>query len=224
MSDNPYAAPYYAENSELAQDLMPALQGVQFPLRMTFKFFTLAPTVRIFDATGRLILVVRQKLFKFREHVEIFSDEARTMKLAEIRADKIIDWSARYNYTEANGVPIGSSKRRGLRSLWRAQYDVFKPGDDAPDFEIREVNPIAKVVDGLVGSIPLLGLLSLYLFHPSYVAKRIANGTEVMKVTKEPAFLESRFRMEQLGTGTDREMMNLILSFFMLALLERDRG
>ncbi len=224
IPENPYAPPAFAQSLPASADMMPILQGVQFPLRMTFKVFTFAPTVKITDATGRVVLVVRQKLFKLKEHVEIFGDEARQIKVAEIRADKIIDWSARYRFTEPDGREIGSSKRMGMRSLWRVSYDVFNPGDEVPDFEIRETNPWAKFIDGLVGSIPLIGLLTLYLFHPSYGATRKSDGALAIKVTKQPAFLEGRFAIERVSAATDRETLNLILSFFMLCLLERRRG
>jgi hypothetical protein len=223
-NDNPYAPPAIDSYAPVYADLMPILQGVQFPLQMTFTVFSLAPTVKITDATGRLVLVVRQKLFKLKEHVDIYGDAARQMKVAEIKADRIIDWSARYHFLEPNGTPIGGSKRRGMRSLWKATYDVFNPGDETPDFEIHETNPWAKFFDGLLGQIPLLGLLTLYLFHPSYSAKRNTDGSMTMKITKQPAFLQGKFSVEKLAPATDRETLNLILSFFMLCLLERRRG
>ena len=202
---------------------MPIVEGAQFPLRMSFKFFALAPTITIYDATGRVILYVRQQLFRLREQVEVFADTARSQKIAHISADRIIDWSARYSFTEANGNPIGATGRRGLKSLWSAHYDVFNPGDSVADFAIREANPMAKVMDGLIGSIPVIGLLSLYLFHPKYIATR-TTGAPALSVTKVPAFLEGRFIVERLGPATDRETLNLILSFLMLTLLERRRG
>ena len=207
----------------LPQDMMPIVEGAQFPLRMSFKFFALAPTITIYDATGRVILYVRQQLFRLREQVEVFADTARSQKIAHISADRIIDWSARYSFTEANGNPIGATGRRGLKSLWSAHYDVFNPGDSVADFAIREANPMAKVMDGLIGSIPVIGLLSLYLFHPKYIATR-TTGAPALSVTKVPAFLEGRFIVERLGPATDRETLNLILSFLMLTLLERRRG
>ena len=203
--------------------MMPIVEGAQFPLRMSFKFFALAPTITIYDATGRVILYVRQQLFRLREQVEVFADTARSQKIAHISADRIIDWSARYSFTEANGNPIGATGRRGLKSLWSAHYDVFNPGDSVADFAIREANPMAKVMDGLIGSIPVIGLLSLYLFHPKYIATR-TTGAPALSVTKVPAFLEGRFIVERLGPATDRETLNLILSFLMLTLLERRRG
>jgi hypothetical protein len=221
--ENPYTPPAASIMPPIPQDMMPILQGAQFPLRMSFKFFALAPTITVYDATGRVILCVRQQIFRIREQVEVFADTDRTQKIAHISADRIIDWSARYSFTEANGNPIGATGRRGMKSLWSAHYDVFNPGDAVPDFAIREANPMAKVMDGLIGSIPLIGLLSLYLFHPKYIATR-SDGTPALSVTKVPAFLEGRFIVERLGPSTDRETLNLILAFLMLTLLERRRG
>lgn len=220
---NPYTPPSSLGMPPLTQDMMPILQGAQFPLRLSFKFFALAPTITVTDATGRVLLYVRQQIFRIREQVEVFSDSSRSQKVAHISADRIIDWSARYSFVEANGTPIGATGRRGMKSLWSAHYDVFNPGDTVPDFAIREANPMAKFMDGLLGSIPVLGLLSLYLFHPKYIATR-ANGSPALSVTKVPAFLEGRFIVERLGPTTDRETLNLILAFLLLTLLERRRG
>lgn len=206
-----------------AADIIPAIREARFPLRMSFKILTLDPTVTVTDSTGRVILHVRQQLLRLKEQVEIFADTGREHKVAHIAADHILDWSARYNFTEANGRPIGSTGRRGTRSLWRARYDVFNPGDNSPDFTIREVNPMVKVVDSIVGDIPVAGMLSAFLFHPKYAATR-ANGPEVMRLTKQPAFFEERFLVEKLADLTDRKTMNLLLAFLMLVLLERQRG
>ncbi|MDB6070896.1 MAG: hypothetical protein JWL81_2067, partial [Verrucomicrobiales bacterium] len=97
-SPNPYAPPLHSGMPPLPQDMMPILQNAQFPLRMSFKILAFAPSITITDATGRVILFIRQKLFKFREQVEVFADTARTQKVAHISADRIIDWSARYSF------------------------------------------------------------------------------------------------------------------------------
>ena len=66
-------------------------------------------------------------------------------------------------------------------------------------------------------------MLSGYLFHPRYLATR-ADGAPAMRLTKEAAFFEGRFRIEKLGDLSPREEMNLLLSYLMLVLLERRRG
>ena len=222
LDQNPYATPasFLTDSTDA---LAPHLEGIVFPLKFTFRILTLAPRMDVVDATGRPVLHARQKLFKFKEHVEIFTDSTRTTRLAEIRANKIIDWSARYSFTDAWGGEIGSVGRKGWRSIWRAHYEAFNPGDAVPDFVIREENPFAKVMDSIFGQIPFVNFLTLYLFHPRYLATR-SGGQAALRLHKQPAFWQGKFSIEQMSDLSPREIMNLLLSFIMLTLLERRRG
>ncbi len=221
-SSNPYAPPVIPA-IPVADDLSHQLQGIQYPLTLSFKILALASQVTVTDAIGREVLFTRQKLFKFREQVELWTNKSQTTRLAEIRANKVIDWSARYFFTDASGGQIGSVGRRGWRSIWKAHYEAFNPGDEIPDFSIQEENAWVKVMDGLLGEIPILGMFTGYFFHPSYLASR-ADSAPAMRLTKQPAFWEGRFQIDKLATLSPREEMNLLLSFLMLVLLERRRG
>jgi len=224
MTDHPHARPALSSVPPLAKDdIARQLAGIRYPLKLGFKLLALASQATVTDADGRVVLYTKQKLLKFREHVEIFTHDARSTLLAEIQADKVIDWSARYHATDADGRPIGAVGRRGWRSLWKAHYEVFNPGDQRPDFSIREENPGAKVLDAILGEIPLVGILTGYFCHPRYAATR-ADGRPAMRLTKQPAFFEGRFQIDKLGELSPREELNLILSFLMLVLLERGRG
>jgi hypothetical protein len=162
-------------------------------------------------------------MFKLREHVEIFTDKSKSTHLADIKTRKVIDWSARYESTDASGQSIGAVGRKGWKSMWRAHYEVFNPGDETPDFSIREENPGAKVMDSILGGIPIVGLATGYLFHPRYLATR-SNGTPAMRLEKKAAFFEGKFEITKVGELSAREELNLILSFMMLVMLERKRG
>jgi uncharacterized protein YxjI len=204
-------------------DLSQTLAGIQYPLQLSFKILALASQANVTDAAGRTVLHTKQKMFKFREHVEIFTDKTRATRLADIKADKVIDWSARYSSTDASGQAIGAVGRKGWRSIWKAHYEAFNPGDNVPDFSIREENPGAKFMDGLIGGIPVVGLFSGFFFHPRYLAAR-SNGQPAMRLEKKAAFFEGKFEITKLGEMTQREELNLMLSFLMLVMLERQRG
>jgi len=223
--ENPYAPPTSASGPPVlpTDDIARALQGLQYPLTLSFKILALASQATMTDAAGRTVLYTKQKLLKFREHVEIFTDSSRATRLADIKANKIIDWSARYTSTDAGGKEIGSVGRRGWRSMWRAHYEAFNPGDNTPDFSIREENAGAKVADAFLSQLPIIGMLSGYLFHPRYLAAR-SDGAPVMRLTKEAAFFEGKFRIDKVGELSPREEMNLLLAYLMLVLLERSRG
>lgn len=82
---------------------------------------------------------------------------------------------------------------------------------------------MVRFLDGLFSSIPVLGMFSGYLFHPTYAVTR-QDGTVVARLRKKAAFLEGRFTLEQVGPLAEEEQNEIMLSCLMMALLERDRG
>ncbi|MCC6906075.1 MAG: hypothetical protein IT326_09555 [Anaerolineae bacterium] len=195
-----------------------------YPLSLSFKIVALAPQLSVTDASGQEVLYVKQKLFKLKEAIGIFSDRSQTRHLYAINADRIIDFSAKYHFTDSvSGQPLGAIKRQGMRSIFKAEYNVF----DANDIErliIKEDNGWIRVADAVLGEIPIVGMFSGYLFHPSYTMSTL-NGQGVMRLTKEPAFFEGKFRLEKLVDGFgDAEEKAMVLSYLLMVLLERSRG
>jgi hypothetical protein len=193
-----------------------------FPLELRFKLLVLAGRIAVTDATGRLLYYVRQKAFRLKEAVTVYADEAQQQPLYRIAADRVLDISAQYHIEDHAGTRLGVVQRRGMRSLWRAHYEIHRAGE--PLMTIREANPWAKVLDGLVGELPIIGMFTGYFLHPSYVVTRVGDGATVLRVEKQPAFFEGRYRIEQI-TGLDAEVGQLaVLSILMMLLLERERG
>jgi hypothetical protein len=219
---NPYLPPAIPA-VPATDDISRQLQGIQYPLTLSFKILALASQATVTDASGRTVLYTKQKLLKFKEHVEIWTDKSQATRLADIKANKLIDWSARYFFTDSSGKPLGSVGRRGWRSIWKAHYESFAAGSDTAAYTIREESPWTKVFDSLLGEIPIIGMFSGYFFHPSYIVSR-ADGQPVMRMVKQPAFWEGRFQIEKNANLTPHEELNLFLSLMMLVLLERSRG
>lgn len=200
---------------------------MNFPLTMTFKILAIAPQIFVRDANGTEIMYVKQKLFKLKEAINIFSDQSQSRQLYAIKADRIIDFSARYNFTDYQGLTLGAVKRRGMRSLWKASYDVLE--GDQVIFQIQEENAMVKVMDGLFGEIPLIGMFSGYIFNPAYLVTRPGPagqvGPTVIRLSKQPAFLESSFKVDKIDpTLSEKEEQQILLSLMMMTLLERSRG
>jgi uncharacterized protein YxjI len=191
---------------------------MQYPLQLTFKFFALAPQITIASPDGQTLMYVRQKLFKLKEVINVFSDENRSQPLFDIKADRIIDWSARYNPT---GKDLGAVKRRGMKSLWKAHYDIYE--GDRVVFSIQEENPWIKVLDTLFSEIPIVGMFTGYMFNPTYLVQR-PDGRTVMHLSKVPSFWSRIFTIKAMDKLEAREESQVLLSLMMLLLLERNRG
>jgi hypothetical protein len=194
---------------------------VNYPLTLSFKIVALAPQLSVTDANGDLVCYVKQKLFKLKEAITVFADSQQTRPLYTIKADRVLDFSARYQFADALGQPHGSVKRQGMRSLWKAHYEIYD--GEAPVMTIHEENPWVKVLDALFGEIPILGMLTGYLFHPAYLVIR-ADGTQVMRLEKQPAFFEGKFRLDKTGELSEAEEQRALLGLLMTLLLERSRG
>jgi hypothetical protein len=194
---------------------------MNYPLQLSFEILSIARKLSITDSTGNLIFYVKQKLFKLKESVTIFADVDQTIPLYTLNADRVIDFSASYHFADNRGVPIGTVRRKGMRSLWKARYDILNGG--GPAMTIQEANPWVKVLDGLFCEIPVIGMFSGYVFHPEYVVAR-EDGTALMRLKKEPAFFQGKFTIEKLALLNEQEETRILLSLIMMVLLERQRG
>ncbi len=112
---------------------------MQYPLQLKFRILAIAPQITIRDANGKVLMFVRQKLFKLKEHVMVYADEQQQQLIFEIKADRMIDFSANYSFTSADGAAWGAVRRHGAKSLWKAHYDVMEEG--RVDMSIQEESP-----------------------------------------------------------------------------------
>ncbi|MEZ6095296.1 MAG: hypothetical protein R3C03_13870 [Pirellulaceae bacterium] len=161
-------------------------------------------------------------MFKLKEHVLVYSNSSKSNVLCEIKADRIIDWSASYHFFDSNQESFGCVKRKGMRSIFKAHYDVFDENDQ-PLAQIKEENPMAKIGDAMLGEIPVLGVLSGYLFNPKYLLTS-TSGQPLMRLSKKPAFLEGKFQVDKLADFDEVDELTYLMSFMMMCLLERMRG
>jgi len=195
---------------------------MNYPLELRFKLLAIASQIWVRDGSGHLLCYVKQKAFKLKEAVRIYGDEAQSRLLYTISADRVIDFSAEYHVANAAGQALGSVKRRGMRSLWRAQYDVFRGGK--PVFSIQEENPWVKLLDGLVGQLPIIGMFTGYVLHPAYGVTESATGQVALRVMKRPALFEGLYRVEPKRTLAEDDERLALLALMMMLLLERQRG
>jgi uncharacterized protein YxjI len=195
---------------------------VSYPLTLRFKVLAIARQLSVLGSDGRLLMYAKMKAFKLKESITLFADEAQTKPLYRVEADRIIDFSATYNMVDASGGVLGAIRQKGMRSMWRSRYEILRDGDVV--FTVQEENPWAKVADAWFEGIPLIGMLSGYVFHPRYLVTSVQAG-DVVRVTKQPALFESAFGVERLpATIAAADERLLLIGTVVMVLLERGRG
>lgn len=191
-------------------------------LNVNMKVIALAPQFYIFDLDGQEVGFIKQKLFKFKEAIEVYSDSHKTKLNYKISADRVIDFSANYHFVSMHDGVIGRTKQHGLRSLWRTEFEILD--QTGTRFFIRLNNPMLQFIEGLLSMIPLLGdilnMLSGYFLNPTYTVTTLS-GDEVATMKKLPALWDGKYEIRASQTVNERDSELIALSLLTLILMQR---
>ena len=126
-------------------ELDPRFRHQRYLLQKQF-WKMLGAAFRIYDPNGQLAFYSKQKAFKLKEDIRVFTDEAMTYEILTIKARNIIDFSAAYDVTDSRtGQKIGTLRRKGFRSIIQDEWQIL----DAYDREmgtIKEDSTILAVI------------------------------------------------------------------------------
>lgn len=104
--------------------------------------FALTGRVRVYTSSGMLSLYSEQKMFKLREDIRVFEDEAKTREVLWVQARQIIDFAAAYDVTDqTTGQKVGALRRKGWQSMLRDAWEVLDPYDQVIGI-IQEDSPM----------------------------------------------------------------------------------
>jgi len=198
------------------------MKNLSFPIKFVFQISTFSNDFTATDATGKTVAFVKQKLFKLKEDILIYDDETKSKVIFKIKADRWIDFSAAYSFTDAEGAELGKIARKGWASIWKAKYELIDQHQKM-QYHIREENAWVKVLDGLLGQIPILSMFTGYLFNPSYIVTDL-QGKNVARLKKEASFFGRKFEVSKLTDIDLDDEQRIILGLMMMILLERRRG
>ncbi|AWN21990.1 hypothetical protein DKM44_00995 [Deinococcus irradiatisoli] len=195
----------------------------QFPLRATFRILALSPELQVADANEQILLQVKQKLLTLREDTTVFADVEKTRPLYRMKADRIIGFRAVHAVTRIeDGRPLGSIRAAGLRSIWRARYEITDASENTLA-RIQEQNPWTKVIDGLLDEVPLIGPLVAMFINPRYSVSD-EQGRMFAQILKKRSFVARHFTLERLeGSPVGLSDELLALALVQVIFLERSR-
>lgn len=198
------------------------MNHLEYPIKFSFKVTTLSNDFTAKNAQGQTIAYVKQKMFKLKEAVNVYSDESKSQVLFTIAANKWLDWSAAYSMVDASNNEIGKIARKGWRSLWKAEYNIIDQNQQ-PQYNVKEESAFVRFLDNLLGEIPILGFFTGYLFNPTY---NVTNnkGEIVVQLKKMPSFLGKEFELIKKADIDNDDKERVMLGLMMMILLERRRG
>lgn len=93
--------------------------------------FALTGKFRVYDPAGRLLLFSEQKMFRLREDIRVYADEAKTQEVLGIKARQIVDFSAAFDVIDSvSGQKVGALRRKGLASMLRDEWEILDVNDN----------------------------------------------------------------------------------------------
>ena len=89
-------------------------------------------------AGNRVVAFTKQKAFKLKEDIRIYSDESMKTELLTIQARQVIDFASAYDIVDTQaGVKVGAARRKGFRSIVRDSWELLD-ADDRPIAQLQE--------------------------------------------------------------------------------------
>lgn len=119
--------------------------GEQYTVRRKIlKIFGAA--FHVYDSENNIIGYCKQKAFKLKEDIRLFTAEDMNDELIVLRARSIIDFGSTYDITMPDGTTLGSLRRKGLKSSFVRDEWMMFDDEGAQIAMIREKGAIAPLL------------------------------------------------------------------------------
>lgn len=117
-------------------------------------FSFLGASFRLFGEDGNLAFFVKQKAFKLKEEINVFSDEGMKDKMLSINARSIGDFAGTYDVVDAKtDEAVGALKRAGLKSMFQDEWSILDT-DGNEIGKIKEASAAMAMLSRLIKIIP----------------------------------------------------------------------
>lgn len=119
-------------------------------------------TFRIYDTNGNLLFFSKQKAFKLKEDIRLWSGEDMSQEILSIKARKMLDISATYDVVDtASGQTVGALRRKGLKSMLQDEWAIL----DTQDREMGTIKEDSTALALIRRFIDMASLLIPQSFH-----------------------------------------------------------
>ncbi len=154
------------------------------------KFWALAGKCSVYDQQNNLVCFVKQKMFKLKEDITVYSDEEMQEPVLKIQARQIIDFAAAYDiFDVASGEKLGALKRKGFKSIIKDEWMLM----DLNDVEIGtmgEESGIGALLSRFINLIP-----------QKYIVKMKADDSIAARFDQKFSFFTHEFNVNFFNNG-----------------------
>jgi uncharacterized protein YxjI len=129
----------------MAMSVAPRFQHQTYLIRRKF-FQIFGAAFHVYGPNDELVFYSKQKAFKLKEDIRLYSDESATEEVLTIHARSWLDFAAAYDVVDTQtGEKVGALKRRGFTSMVRDQW-TFMDANDQDIGMIQEDSAVLALV------------------------------------------------------------------------------
>ncbi len=168
--------------------------------RKVFKIFGAA--FHVYDEQGSVIGYCKQKAFKLREDIKLYTGEDMNDMLLSLNTQSIIDFGATYAVTLPDGTSLGTMRRKGLKSSFvRDEWLVFDQSNNQIA-TVRETGSFAPFARRYID-------FAAVLFPQRYEVTRARDGKNIAELRQH--FNPLIFRLGVSILDEDDEIDDLLI-------------
>lgn len=168
--------------------------------RKVFKIFGAA--FHVYDEQGSVIGYCKQKAFKLREDIKLYTGEDMNDMLLSLNTQSIIDFGATYAVTLPDGTSLGTMRRKGLKSSFvRDEWLVFDQSNNQIA-TVRETGSFAPFARRYID-------FAAVLFPQRYEVTRARDGKNIAQLRQH--FNPLIFRLGVSILDEDDEIDDLLI-------------
>ena len=178
------------------------------------KVLTVGNKYWIEDYNGNILGFCKQKLFKLKEDIRIYTDESMTQELFCIKQTQILDAFGNFGVIDSStGALLGSIKREWLSSAFaKDKYEIFNQNNQL----------IGKIEETSTGS----ALARKYVPGGALIPEKMTlelNGVPVAEINQSFKIIGDIWEMicKQIPPDFDRRV--LLATMLLMGTIERDR-
>ncbi len=195
----------------LARPAFDMLPGESYTIRRQV-FRLVGAAFHVYNPADAVIGYCKQKAFKLREDIRIYTDETCSTEMMVIKARNIIDFGATFDVTLSDGTVVGSLRRKGLASTFlRDEWLVF----DQAGREIARLREDGNFLAFARRYIEFVSLLSPQKFT---LAK--SDGTEIARYRQHFNLFVYRLSVAILKDDADLDDFVILAAGCLLAAIE----
>lgn len=197
------------------QQVQSPIYGIWFQnfYRIRKKVLALTNKYWIEDYNGNLLGFCKQKMFKLKEDIGIFTDESEGQELFRISQEQVMDvWGTFAVLDSATGMKLGYIKRRLMSAVGRDQWEIYNMND--------------QLIGGIYEKSLGRALARKYVPGGGLVPEKMTielNGQPIAEVDQQFKIIGDIWEMkcQQVPPNFDRRV--LLSTMLLMGTIERDR-